>query len=93
MVNTKIAIIVCSKLSTLFSVATADSVQSHLYADGLCPASTSPGVPHLRCSRRASEASLASQVSGLADSYTATNIATSKSVGLTAALAWDVFTR
>ncbi|KAK5622439.1 Membrane-associated phosphatidylinositol transfer protein 2 [Crenichthys baileyi] len=54
----------------------ADTLQSHLYADGLCPASTSPGVPHLRCSRRASEASIASQVSGLADSYTATNIAT-----------------
>ncbi|XP_014857635.1 PREDICTED: membrane-associated phosphatidylinositol transfer protein 2-like isoform X2 [Poecilia mexicana] len=54
----------------------ADSLQSHLHADGLCPTSTSPGVPHLRCSRRASEASLASQVSGLADSYTATNIAT-----------------
>uniref|UniRef100_A0A087XFM6 Phosphatidylinositol transfer protein membrane associated 2 n=1 Tax=Poecilia formosa TaxID=48698 RepID=A0A087XFM6_POEFO len=57
-------------------VSTADSLQSHLHADGLCPTSTSPGVPHLRCSRRASEASLASQVSGLADSYTATNIAT-----------------
>ncbi|XP_027880991.1 membrane-associated phosphatidylinositol transfer protein 2 isoform X2 [Xiphophorus couchianus] len=54
----------------------ADTLQSPLYADGLCPTSTSPGVPHLRCSRRASEASLASQVSGLADSYTATNIAT-----------------
>ncbi|XP_008421580.1 membrane-associated phosphatidylinositol transfer protein 2 isoform X2 [Poecilia reticulata] len=54
----------------------ADSLQSHLHADGLCLTSTSPGVPHLRCSRRASEASLASQVSGLADSYTATNIAT-----------------
>ncbi|KAM4532412.1 membrane-associated phosphatidylinositol transfer protein 2 isoform 2-T2 [Fundulus diaphanus] len=54
----------------------ADTLQSTLYADGLCPASTSPGVPHLRCSRRASEASIASQVSGLADSYTATNIAT-----------------
>uniref|UniRef100_A0A4W6C347 Phosphatidylinositol transfer protein membrane associated 2 n=1 Tax=Lates calcarifer TaxID=8187 RepID=A0A4W6C347_LATCA len=42
------------------------------------PASTSPGVPHLRFNRRASEASIASQVSGLADSYTASNIATSK---------------
>uniref|UniRef100_A0A4W6BV69 Phosphatidylinositol transfer protein membrane associated 2 n=1 Tax=Lates calcarifer TaxID=8187 RepID=A0A4W6BV69_LATCA len=40
------------------------------------PASTSPGVPHLRFNRRASEASIASQVSGLADSYTASNIAT-----------------
>uniref|UniRef100_A0A3P9PY66 Phosphatidylinositol transfer protein membrane associated 2 n=1 Tax=Poecilia reticulata TaxID=8081 RepID=A0A3P9PY66_POERE len=58
------------------SALLADSLQSHLHADGLCLTSTSPGVPHLRCSRRASEASLASQVSGLADSYTATNIAT-----------------
>uniref|UniRef100_I3KDY9 Phosphatidylinositol transfer protein membrane associated 2 n=1 Tax=Oreochromis niloticus TaxID=8128 RepID=I3KDY9_ORENI len=40
------------------------------------PSSTSPGIPHLRCNRRASEASIASQVSGLADSYTASNIAT-----------------
>uniref|UniRef100_A0A8C5BWV0 Phosphatidylinositol transfer protein membrane associated 2 n=1 Tax=Gadus morhua TaxID=8049 RepID=A0A8C5BWV0_GADMO len=32
--------------------------------------------PHLRGHRRASEASLASQVSGMADSYTASNIAT-----------------
>uniref|UniRef100_A0AAV2IS00 DDHD domain-containing protein n=1 Tax=Knipowitschia caucasica TaxID=637954 RepID=A0AAV2IS00_KNICA len=32
-------------------------------------------VPHLRYTRRASEASIASQVSGLADSYTASNIA------------------
>ena len=46
--------------------------------DGQYPSSTSPGVPHLRFNRRASEASLASQVSGLADSYTASNIATSK---------------
>uniref|UniRef100_A0A8D0DCB9 Phosphatidylinositol transfer protein membrane associated 2 n=1 Tax=Sander lucioperca TaxID=283035 RepID=A0A8D0DCB9_SANLU len=38
--------------------------------------STSPGVPHLRCHRRASEASIASQVSGLADAYNASNIAT-----------------
>uniref|UniRef100_A0A8C6LDW1 Phosphatidylinositol transfer protein membrane associated 2 n=1 Tax=Nothobranchius furzeri TaxID=105023 RepID=A0A8C6LDW1_NOTFU len=53
-----------------------DSLQSHIIVDGQCPASTSPGVPHLRCSRRASEASIASQASGLADSYTATNIAT-----------------
>uniref|UniRef100_I3KDZ0 Phosphatidylinositol transfer protein membrane associated 2 n=1 Tax=Oreochromis niloticus TaxID=8128 RepID=I3KDZ0_ORENI len=42
----------------------------------LHPSSTSPGIPHLRCNRRASEASIASQVSGLADSYTASNIAT-----------------
>uniref|UniRef100_A0A7N8WUI6 Phosphatidylinositol transfer protein membrane associated 2 n=1 Tax=Mastacembelus armatus TaxID=205130 RepID=A0A7N8WUI6_9TELE len=44
--------------------------------DGQYPSSNSPGVPHLRCNRRASEASIASQVSGLADSYTASNIAT-----------------
>lgn len=53
-----------------------DLLHSHSYSDGHCPASTSPGVPHLRCTRRASEASIASQVSGLADSYTASNIAT-----------------
>ncbi|XP_037121625.1 membrane-associated phosphatidylinositol transfer protein 2-like isoform X2 [Syngnathus acus] len=39
------------------------------------PPSTSPGVPHIRCHRRASEASLASQVSGLADSYAVSNVA------------------
>ncbi|KAK7895506.1 hypothetical protein WMY93_020831 [Mugilogobius chulae] len=50
-----------------------DLLHSHSYSDGPC---TSPGVPHLRCTRRASEASIASQVSGLADSYTASNIAT-----------------
>ncbi|XP_033845602.1 membrane-associated phosphatidylinositol transfer protein 2-like isoform X2 [Periophthalmus magnuspinnatus] len=50
-----------------------DLLHSHSYSDGPCP---SPGVPHLRCTRRASEASIASQVSGLADSYTASNIAT-----------------
>uniref|UniRef100_A0A8C6LDM2 Phosphatidylinositol transfer protein membrane associated 2 n=1 Tax=Nothobranchius furzeri TaxID=105023 RepID=A0A8C6LDM2_NOTFU len=58
------------------SALLADSLQSHIIVDGQCPASTSPGVPHLRCSRRASEASIASQASGLADSYTATNIFT-----------------
>ncbi|GLD51787.1 membrane-associated phosphatidylinositol transfer protein 2-like isoform X1 [Lates japonicus] len=53
-----------------------DAPHSHIFVDGQYPASTSPGVPHLRCNRRASEASIASQVSGLADSYTASNIAT-----------------
>uniref|UniRef100_A0A7N6FB79 DDHD domain-containing protein n=1 Tax=Anabas testudineus TaxID=64144 RepID=A0A7N6FB79_ANATE len=53
-----------------------DPLHSHSLVDGQYPSSTSPGVPHLRCNRRASEASLASQVSGLADSYTASNIAT-----------------
>lgn len=55
-----------------------DSSQSHIFVDGQSLSSTSPGVPHLRFNRRASEASLASQVSGLADAYTASNIATSK---------------
>ncbi|XP_026153948.1 membrane-associated phosphatidylinositol transfer protein 2 isoform X1 [Mastacembelus armatus] len=53
-----------------------DPIPSHIFADGQYPSSNSPGVPHLRCNRRASEASIASQVSGLADSYTASNIAT-----------------
>lgn len=55
-----------------------ESSHTHITVDGQCPLSTSPGVPHLRFNRRASEASLASQVSGLADSYTASNIATSE---------------
>uniref|UniRef100_A0A7N6BMB1 DDHD domain-containing protein n=1 Tax=Anabas testudineus TaxID=64144 RepID=A0A7N6BMB1_ANATE len=58
-------------LNTQTSQLHMDSVYLSAY-----PSSTSPGVPHLRCNRRASEASLASQVSGLADSYTASNIAT-----------------
>uniref|UniRef100_A0A8D3AQS1 Phosphatidylinositol transfer protein membrane associated 2 n=1 Tax=Scophthalmus maximus TaxID=52904 RepID=A0A8D3AQS1_SCOMX len=53
-----------------------DALHSHHFVDGQYPLSTSPGVPHLRCNRRASEASIASQVSGLADTYTASNIAT-----------------
>uniref|UniRef100_A0A669E2B5 Phosphatidylinositol transfer protein membrane associated 2 n=1 Tax=Oreochromis niloticus TaxID=8128 RepID=A0A669E2B5_ORENI len=53
-----------------------DTLHSHTLVDGQHPSSTSPGIPHLRCNRRASEASIASQVSGLADSYTASNIAT-----------------
>ncbi|XP_061822304.1 membrane-associated phosphatidylinositol transfer protein 2-like [Nerophis lumbriciformis] len=47
----------------------------HISVDAPCPPSTSPGVPHIRCHRRASEASLASQVSGLADSYATSNLA------------------
>uniref|UniRef100_A0A3Q3WA37 DDHD domain-containing protein n=1 Tax=Mola mola TaxID=94237 RepID=A0A3Q3WA37_MOLML len=58
------------------SALLAESSHSHILVDGQCPSSTSPGIPHLRFNRRASEASLASQVSGLADSYTASNIAT-----------------
>ncbi|XP_056282386.1 membrane-associated phosphatidylinositol transfer protein 2-like [Pseudoliparis swirei] len=57
-------------------VSAADSLHSNMSVDGQVPSPTSPGLPHLRCNRRASEASLASQVSGLADSYTASNIAT-----------------
>ncbi|XP_028273586.1 membrane-associated phosphatidylinositol transfer protein 2 [Parambassis ranga] len=53
-----------------------EALHSHIHVDAQCPSSPSPGVPHLRCNRRASEASIASQVSGLADSYTASNIAT-----------------
>ncbi|XP_027880987.1 membrane-associated phosphatidylinositol transfer protein 2 isoform X1 [Xiphophorus couchianus] len=74
--ETSILVPVLNSQTSLVHGDAADTLQSPLYADGLCPTSTSPGVPHLRCSRRASEASLASQVSGLADSYTATNIAT-----------------
>ncbi|CAL8340544.1 unnamed protein product, partial [Arctogadus glacialis] len=54
-------------------------VHSHcsgLLVDGLYPTSPLAGAHHLRGHRRASEASLASQVSGMADSYTASNIAT-----------------
>uniref|UniRef100_A0A3B4VNY3 Phosphatidylinositol transfer protein membrane associated 2 n=1 Tax=Seriola dumerili TaxID=41447 RepID=A0A3B4VNY3_SERDU len=58
------------------SALLADALHSHIFVDGQFPSSTSPGVPHLRFTRRASEASIASQVSGLADSYTASNIAT-----------------
>uniref|UniRef100_A0A669EBC8 Phosphatidylinositol transfer protein membrane associated 2 n=1 Tax=Oreochromis niloticus TaxID=8128 RepID=A0A669EBC8_ORENI len=60
------------------SALLVDTLHSHTLVDGQHPSSTSPGIPHLRCNRRASEASIASQVSGLADSYTASNIATSK---------------
>ncbi|XP_061554479.1 membrane-associated phosphatidylinositol transfer protein 2-like isoform X1 [Phycodurus eques] len=53
---------------------------AHISVDAAYPPpSTSPGVPHIRCHRRASEASLASQVSGLAESYAASNVANSKS--------------
>lgn len=65
-------------LTHLLLLSAADSHHSHIFVDGQYPPSTSPGVPHLRFNRRASEASLASQVSGLADSYTVSNIATSK---------------
>ncbi|XP_068191489.1 membrane-associated phosphatidylinositol transfer protein 2-like [Antennarius striatus] len=65
---------------TLQLHAETDSLHSPVHVDGLSPSSTSPGVPHLRFNRRASEASLTSQVSGLADSYTVSNIATTHKV-------------
>uniref|UniRef100_A0AAX7UMD1 DDHD domain-containing protein n=1 Tax=Astatotilapia calliptera TaxID=8154 RepID=A0AAX7UMD1_ASTCA len=52
---------------------TSQSNTESVYLFSLSPLSW---IPHLRCTRRASEASIASQVSGLADSYTASNIAT-----------------
>lgn len=57
----------------------ADVVQSHggVFMDSSYPSSPVTG-PHCRGLRRASEVSIASQVSGMADSYTATNIANSK---------------
>lgn len=57
----------------------ADVVQSHggVFMDSSYPSSPVTG-PLCRGQRRASEVSIASQVSGMADSYTATNIANSK---------------
>uniref|UniRef100_A0A8C7D5G5 Phosphatidylinositol transfer protein membrane associated 2 n=1 Tax=Oncorhynchus kisutch TaxID=8019 RepID=A0A8C7D5G5_ONCKI len=54
----------------------SDFVQSHggVFMDSSYPSSPVTG-PHCRGLRRASEVSIASQVSGMADSYTATNIA------------------
>eukprot|EP00063_Salmo_salar_P041942 XP_014016777.1 PREDICTED: membrane-associated phosphatidylinositol transfer protein 2 isoform X3 [Salmo salar] len=58
------------------SALLADFVQSHggVFMDSSYPSSPVTG-PHCRGLRRASEVSVASQVSGMADSYTATNIA------------------
>uniref|UniRef100_A0A4W5S1N1 Phosphatidylinositol transfer protein membrane associated 2 n=1 Tax=Hucho hucho TaxID=62062 RepID=A0A4W5S1N1_9TELE len=58
------------------SVLESDVVQSHggVFMDSSYPSSPVTG-PHCRGLRRASEVSIASQVSGMADSYTATNIA------------------
>ncbi|KAM4616577.1 membrane-associated phosphatidylinositol transfer protein 2-like isoform 3-T3 [Polymixia lowei] len=58
------------------SALLADVVQSHggVFMDSSYPSSPVTG-PHFRGLRRASEVSIASQVSGMADSYTATNIA------------------
>lgn len=57
----------------------ADVVQSHggVFMDSSYPSSPVTG-PLSRGQRRASEVSIASQVSGMADSYTASNIANSK---------------
>uniref|UniRef100_A0A3P9A449 DDHD domain-containing protein n=1 Tax=Esox lucius TaxID=8010 RepID=A0A3P9A449_ESOLU len=61
------------------SALLADVVQSHggVFMDSSYPSSPVTG-PHSRGLRRASEVSIASQVSGMADSYTATNMANSK---------------
>ncbi|KAM4616575.1 membrane-associated phosphatidylinositol transfer protein 2-like isoform 1-T1 [Polymixia lowei] len=62
------------------SALLADVVQSHggVFMDSSYPSSPVTG-PHFRGLRRASEVSIASQVSGMADSYTATNIANTQS--------------
>uniref|UniRef100_A0A8C2EQA6 Phosphatidylinositol transfer protein membrane associated 2 n=1 Tax=Cyprinus carpio TaxID=7962 RepID=A0A8C2EQA6_CYPCA len=56
--------------------AESDAMQSHsiMFADHSNPSSPA-SVPAFRGARRASETSIASQVSGLVDSYTASNIA------------------
>uniref|UniRef100_A0A8C2EPX5 Phosphatidylinositol transfer protein membrane associated 2 n=1 Tax=Cyprinus carpio TaxID=7962 RepID=A0A8C2EPX5_CYPCA len=61
------------------SALLADAMQSHsiMFADHSNPSSPA-SVPAFRGARRASETSIASQVSGLVDSYTASNIANSK---------------
>nr|XP_046225596.1 membrane-associated phosphatidylinositol transfer protein 2-like isoform X1 [Oncorhynchus gorbuscha] len=53
-----------------------DVLHSHcgVFVDSQYPASPLTGPPHPRGLRRSSEASIASQVSGMADSYTASNI-------------------
>ncbi|XP_073321985.1 membrane-associated phosphatidylinositol transfer protein 2-like isoform X1 [Pagrus major] len=62
------------------SALLADVVQSHggVFMDSSYPSSPVTG-PLSRGQRRASEVSIASQVSGMADSYTASNIANTKS--------------
>ncbi|XP_020313678.1 membrane-associated phosphatidylinositol transfer protein 2 isoform X1 [Oncorhynchus kisutch] len=53
-----------------------DVLHSHcgVFVDSQYPSSPLTGPPHPRGLRRSSEASIASQVSGMADSYTASNI-------------------
>uniref|UniRef100_A0A3P8ZFD0 DDHD domain-containing protein n=1 Tax=Esox lucius TaxID=8010 RepID=A0A3P8ZFD0_ESOLU len=55
----------------------SDALHSHcgVFVDSQYPSSPQTGTPHPRGPRRSSEASIASQVSGMADSYTASNIA------------------
>lgn len=69
---------VCLTRSPCFD-SIADVVQSHggVFMDSSYPSSPVTG-PLSRGQRRASEVSIASQVSGMADSYTATSIANSK---------------
>uniref|UniRef100_A0A8C7Z619 Phosphatidylinositol transfer protein membrane associated 2 n=1 Tax=Oryzias sinensis TaxID=183150 RepID=A0A8C7Z619_9TELE len=75
--ETSIAVPVLNwQTSHLHAESATRSETSHISVDGPSPSSASPGFPHLRCTRRSSEASIASQVSGQADSYTASNIAT-----------------
>ncbi|KAM9516932.1 membrane-associated phosphatidylinositol transfer protein 2-like isoform 5-T11 [Salvelinus alpinus] len=59
------------------SALLADVLHSHcgVFVDSQYPSSPLTGPPHPRGLRRSSEASIASQVSGMADSYTASNIA------------------
>ncbi|KAG8597589.1 hypothetical protein GDO81_002329 [Engystomops pustulosus] len=61
------------------SALLADVVQFHgaVFVENASPSSPIT-APHFRGYRRASEISIASQVSGMADSYTASNIANSK---------------
>uniref|UniRef100_A0A8D2LLR7 Phosphatidylinositol transfer protein membrane associated 2 n=1 Tax=Varanus komodoensis TaxID=61221 RepID=A0A8D2LLR7_VARKO len=61
------------------SALLADVVQSHggVFVESVSP-SAPISAPQFRGFRRASEVSIASQVSGMADSYTASNIANSK---------------
>ncbi|XP_045078482.1 membrane-associated phosphatidylinositol transfer protein 2 isoform X2 [Coregonus clupeaformis] len=79
------------------SALLADVLHSHcgVFVDSQYPSSPLTGPPHPRGPRRSSEASIASQVSGMADSYTASNIANttkrysspSKKLGLLSQLA------
>ncbi|XP_062930096.1 membrane-associated phosphatidylinositol transfer protein 2 isoform X4 [Mobula hypostoma] len=61
------------------SAVLADVIQTHVgvFAEGSSPSSPST-APIFRAFRRASETSIASQVSGMADSYTASNITNTK---------------